>query len=213
MPAGRPDWTGRVNVIVIEQQTALYDPRDWAAKEAEDKDFLHTTWLNPAESKYICIYAVPAGKMLLIADVAVYTEVKCHLTLIAAGVGFFRAHESPYTTRSHLFSKPKVVDEGESLCVYTKNDDTVAGSVGCGIGGLEIPAVVSSSSSLSNPRAKRVTDAWREGDFNSLTLEVGRGDEAELVLLKREWHRPYKAKLRFLGPSEFDVLEDELIRE
>jgi len=211
MPVGRPDWTGKVNVFIVKQEVPLYAPRDWGAKEAEDKDFCAGTIVSPGTEESVTLYTTPAGKLFLLCDAIFDSEVKGITYVRRAGIAIMRLRNPAYDTRFVLTSKPKPFAEGELFSVGFYNDDTVTGRMGISAGGIEISVASSSSSSSSNPQARRVTEAWRKGEFNLLNLEIDSVRRAVLILMKRGWGRSYKAKLKFKQDGTFEVLEDEEI--
>jgi len=136
-PQDRPDWTP--GVVVVRQFVPVYGARDWWAEKAKDKDWAILAWY-PAGKTYTNLYTVPTGKLLLIAELHVSSEVDGGIYLRAVTAVYERDIVSilskPGTRLAMVFSKPKRVTEGETLQLLVEAGVGAAASTN--IGGWEI---------------------------------------------------------------------------
>jgi len=136
-PQDRPDWTP--GVVVVRQFVPMYGARDWWAEKAKDKDWVILAWYLAGKT-YTDLYTVPTGKLLLIAELHVSSEVDGGIYLRAVTAVYERdivaILSKPGTRPTMVFSKPKRVQEGETLQLLVEAGVGAAASTN--IGGWEI---------------------------------------------------------------------------
>jgi len=66
---------------------------------------------------------------------------------------------------------------------------------------------------MSRKRKRTALRAYRESDFDSLSLRVDEEGTAEIVVMRWRWRRAYRARVRNFDKPDESVELDEEIKE
>jgi len=137
-PQDRPDWSP--GVVVVKQFVPVYGARDWWAEKAMDKDFAIYSYYDPGVTD-TDLYTVPAGKLLLVAELHLISRITGEIYLRAVTAEYARnvvaIRSDPVLQLAMVFSKPKRITEGETFQLRVVNLGT-GDYASFNIGGWEI---------------------------------------------------------------------------